>query len=451
MTQVRLSEQIIPAYWPTFNDTTHVHKIYTSGRAGTKSSRAAIRAIYKIVSDPTCSAVMLRKYHNKLKKTVFKECLRAINRLGMSRSAFKITVSPMEITYLKYGTTLYFTGSDSIDDTKGMIDELHPIKLVIIDELTEFFDAGDGEDELANIEATFVRGNNAEFCMEYYFNPPKNPKDPIMQWTEKMCQRPDTVRIHTTYQDVPVSWLGQKLIDSALAMRMGNCTGLEGVIYYMFREEKHVNASYNWQDIAYIGVGVDYGQMNATTYEAFGLDTKNKRLQGLDEYYWSGRESQHQRSPSEYARDFAEFKRRLEEPHPATSKPEETATVRRKVIKVFIDPSARGLAEEIKRVCPDVNIVGAQNTVQIGIQRQSTLLSMQRLLLDPTQKKLIEEMAQYKWDSDQLDKGKEVPVKQNDHCQDATRYLVMGFWNNVAAILPMLRQYEKEVEVSNAD
>ena len=144
MAQIRLSEQIIPAYWSTFNDTTHMHKIYTSGRAGTKSSRGAIRGIYKIVSDPTCSVVVLRKYHNKLKKTVFKECLRAMGRLGLSRSQFKITVSPMEITYKKYGTTLYFTGSDSIDDTKGMIDEEHPIKLVILDELTEFFDAGDG-------------------------------------------------------------------------------------------------------------------------------------------------------------------------------------------------------------------------------------------------------------------------------------------------------------------
>lgn len=44
----------------------------------------------------------------------------------------------MEITYKKYGTTMYFAGSDGIDDTKGIIDEDKPIKLVILDELTEF-------------------------------------------------------------------------------------------------------------------------------------------------------------------------------------------------------------------------------------------------------------------------------------------------------------------------
>ena len=188
---------------------------------------------------------------------------------------------------------------------------------------------------------------------------PKNPKDPIMQWTEKMCKRADTIRIHTTYQDVPISWLGQKLIASAEAMKeadpimydwmwLGKCTGLEDVIYYMFDEKKHVSSEYDWQDISYIGIGVDYGQMNATTYEAYGVDSRSKRLQGLGEYYWSGRESQHQRSPSEYARDFAEFKRELEAPHPATRAPGETNMVRRKVISVFIDPSARGLAEEIR-------------------------------------------------------------------------------------------------------
>ena len=46
----------------------------------------------------------------------------------------------MEITYKKHGTTMYFAGSDGIDDTKGIIDEDKPIKLVVLDELTEFFD-----------------------------------------------------------------------------------------------------------------------------------------------------------------------------------------------------------------------------------------------------------------------------------------------------------------------
>ena len=183
---VKLSELIIPKYYPNFNDIIHTHQIYTSGRAGTKSSRGALRAVLRIVNPKPGSVVILRKFHNKLKKTVFNECRRAITRLRISKQKFKITVSPMQITYLPTGNTIYFTGNDSIDDTKGMIDEDRPIVLVELDELTEFFDKGDGEDEIQNIEATFVRGNEEEFVMEYYFNPPKNPKAPIMEWLNKM-------------------------------------------------------------------------------------------------------------------------------------------------------------------------------------------------------------------------------------------------------------------------
>ncbi len=122
-------------------------------------------------------------------------------------------------SFIKNGNTIYFTGSDSVDDTKGIIDEDKPIKYVIIDEVTEFFDSGEGEDELSNIEATFVRGNNEDFQMLYLFNPPKNPNAPVMEWCRKMEQREDTIHIHTDYRDVPVSWLGKKLIEAAEAMK----------------------------------------------------------------------------------------------------------------------------------------------------------------------------------------------------------------------------------------
>ena len=216
--QVRISEIIIPKYQGIFNNKKVKHIILTSGRAGTKSSYASIRADYQILADPYGSVVVLRKHHNKLRKTVYKEILRGLNRLKVKKTAFKITKSPMEITYKKHGTTIYFSGSDGIDDTKGIIDEDKPIKLVILDELTEFFDDGEGEDELTNIEATFVRGNSSGFQMLYLFNPPKNPNAEINQWCKKMEQRSDCIHIHTTYKDVPIEWLGQDLIETAEEM-----------------------------------------------------------------------------------------------------------------------------------------------------------------------------------------------------------------------------------------
>ena len=392
MKQIRLSEQIIPKYHSTFNDIRHTHKIFTSGRAGTKSSRGGIKAVSKIISDDNCSVVILRKFHNKLKKTVFKECLRAITRLGLDKKDFKITVSPMEIKYKKNGNTIYFTGNDSIDDTKGMIDENKPIKLVILDELTEFFDKGEGEDEIQNIEATFIRGNDDEFCMEYYFNPPKNPKAEIMQWVEKMCQRKDCIRIHTDYRDVPVEWLGKKLIESAEELRrldikmynwlwLGLCTGIDELIYYMFNEGTMVQDPTEEQlsNVKFLVAGGDYGQMNATAFEIFGLDFVDKCLRGIDEYYHSGRDTGKQKSPSEYAKEFKALKERVEK---------ETG---KRLLVLFLDPSAKGLAEEIRRICPDVSIPNADNTVALGISRVQKLMSYMRLFLSSKQNHLIAE------------------------------------------------------------
>lgn len=436
---IKLSDLIIPKYYANFNDIKHTHQIYTSGRAGTKSSRGALRAIMRIINSKPGSVVILRKFHNKLKKTVFNECKRAISRLHIPKSKFKITVSPMQITYLPTGNTIYFTGNDSIDDTKGMIDEDRPIVLVELDELTEFFDKGDGEDEIQNIEATFVRGNDEEFVMEYYFNPPKNPKALIMEWLNKMILREDCIHVHTDYRDVPESWLGRKLIQTAEILKkldekmynwlwLGLCIGIDELIYYMFKEETHVKecTKEHYKNMKYLCIGADYGQMNPTTYEAFGIDYKDKCVRGVDEYYYSGRDTGKQKSPSEYAQDFKKFKETIES---------ETGL---KVTYAFIDPSAKGLQEEIRRICPDVIVKDARNDVALGISRVQKMLSFQRLFISPKQKHLIDEMYLYGYASDLLDKGKEVPVKEHDHCEDGTRYLIMGIWKFIKIMLPML-------------
>jgi len=447
---VNISDIIIEKYLPIFNTRKYKHVILTSGRAGTKSSYAAIRGDYQIVSDPAGSVVVLRKRHNKLRKTVYKEMLRGINRLGISKRRFTITKSPMEITYNKYGTTMYFAGSDGIDDTKGIIDEAKPIKLVIIDELTEFFDDGEGEDELLNIEATFARGNKGDFQMIYLFNPPKNPNSEIMKWLRKMEKRPDTVHIHTDYRDVPPGWLGPDLIQSAETLRvvderqyrwvwLGESVGIDEAIYYMFSEKAHVfNVLPKINRFSVIGIGGDYGQQNATTFQAFGLDIPHMKLRGLGEYYHSGRETGRQRSPSQYAADFVEFVQHLAELYGSSGCR----------FYLYLDPSAEGLQEEIKRACRNagirISINSAENDVKLGISRVQKLLTYEIMSVCRKQANAIDEFGSYEYDKDSIEKGKEEPVKIGDHCMDAIRYVVMGLWNKVKRWLPAAEQEGKE-------
>lgn len=444
---MKISDIVIPKYLQIFNNKTIKHIILTSGRAGTKSSYAAIRADYQLVSDAHGSVVVLRKHHNKLRKTVYKEMLRGINRLKIPKNRFRITKSPMEITYKKYGTTMYFSGSDGIDDTKGIIDEDKPIKLVILDELTEFFDDGEGEDELSNIEATFVRGNSGGFQMIYLYNPPKNPNAPINEWCKKMEKRDDCIHIHTDYRDVPIEWLGQDLIDSAMEMKkadpkmyrwvwLGVSTGVDDLIYYMFSPEVHTYdpseySQVSKEAIGEIGVGVDYGQQNATVFEAAAIDYENQAVRGLKEYYHSGRESGKQKSPSDYAKDLKQFCDELEKEY------------NRVVSYIFIDPSASGLIEEAKRQIPHISIVKARNDVKLGISRVQKFMSFNRTLISTDQKWLIKEMGIYQYDPKSIENGKEEPLKVNDHAEDAWRYLIVGMWKQIVYMLPMSERGDK--------
>lgn len=379
--------------------------------------------------------------------------LRGINRLEIQKNRFYITKSPMEITYKKYNTTIYFSGSDGIDDTKGIIDEDKPIKLVIIDELTEFFEDGEGEDELANIEATFVRGNKAGFQMIYLYNPPKNPNAPVNLWCKKMEKRPDCIHIHTDYRDVPINWLGQDLIDSAEAMKeadpkmyrwtwLGESVGVDELIYYMFSDRNRKKPE---DDRIYerVYIGGDYGQQNATTYQAFGLDTYRHKFTGLDEYYHSGRESGTQRSPSEYAQDLVEFMDNIHEKYSV------------KAFYICLDPSAKGLQEEVRRATRDLNyqvvIKNAENDVALGISRVQKALVFDILSISPDQDNLIRELGLYEYDKKSIEKGKEVPIKENDHACDALRYAVMGAWLYIKCWIPQDEKPEEYVNPINRE
>lgn len=436
---MKISEIIIPKYLPIFNNRHIKHIILTSGRAGTKSSYAGIRTVYQIIDDAYGSAVVLRKHHNKLRKTVYKEMLRGINRLQLPKNRFYITKSPMEITYKKFNTTIYFSGSDGIDDTKGIIDEDKPIKLVVLDELTEFFDDGEGEDELANIEATFVRGNKGGFQMIYLYNPPKNPNAPINLWCKKMEKREDCIHIHTDYRDVPVEWLGPDLIASAAAMKasdpkmyrwvwLGEAIGVDELIYYMYGNQHRQKAD-SQRIYERVYIGGDYGQQNATTFEAFGLDLYRKKFPGLGEYYHSGRDSGRQKSPSEYARDFVDFTKNIRDKY-GTS-----------VFYLFLDPSAKGLAEEVRRATRNleysVKLRDADNSVALGISRVQKALSFEVMSIDPSQENADREFGTYEYDKKSIERGKEVPVKMDDHCMDAIRYAVMGAWSRIRHWLPI--------------
>ena len=104
---------------------------------------------------------------------------------------------------------------------------------------------------------------------------------------------------------------------------------------------------------------------------------------------------------------------------------------------IFIDPSAAGLIEEVRRQLPHISIVPARNDVKLGISRVQKVLTFQLMSISSGQDRAINEFQTYEYDKDSIEKGKEEPVKIGDHCMDAIRYLVMGMWTKVKHWLPV--------------
>ena len=82
-----------------------------------------------------------------------------------------------------------------------------------------------------------------------------------------------------------------------------------------------------------------------------------------------------QKSPSEYAKELKDFCDRLEKEYD------------RVVSWVFIDPSAAGLIEEVRRIMPHIDVIPAFNDVKLGISRVQKFFSFRRILINQQNKR----------------------------------------------------------------
>lgn len=187
----------------------------------------------------------------------------------------------------------------------------------------------------------------------------------------------------------------------------------EGVIYSMFQKEfvidkvpKNVNILKRW-------IGIDYGQSNATVFLLIGLGTDDK-LYILDEYYHSGRKDVIQKSPTKYSKDYFKWK---------IKNGVEGVPVRKDA--TYIDPSAKGFSLQLYED-GERQIRQADNEVLRGIELVSSLLDSDMIRVLKKCKNTVSEFSSYRWDPKGQERGEDIPIKQDDHCMDALRYVCNG-------------------------
>lgn len=307
-----------------------------------------------------------------------------------------------------------------------------------------FTAAGFFFDEVALMPQSFVNQAAARCSVEgakLWFN--CNPDGPFhwfkVEWIDRLEER-NALHIHFLLNDNPS--LSDKVIRRYERMFAGIffdrfILGLwvlaEGVIYSMFKKDMVIDELPKGVKITTKWIGIDYGQANATVFLLCGLGNDN-RFYILDEYYHSGRTSAIQKSPRGYSKDYFKWKKK---------NGSDGVPVNQKY--TYIDPSAKGFIRQLFED-GERKIRNANNTVRTkgnkvdelaGIELVSSLIEADLVRVMSCCKNTIGEFSSYRWDPKaQEERGEERPIKQNDHCMDALRYVVNG---NRMAFIHMLK------------
>ena len=210
MTTIELDSLLSPAFKPVHAAVkagTHNQFVLKGGRGSTKSSYVSVEMVLQLLLHPQVHAVVIRKVANTMRTTAFSQYVWAVSALGLG-DRFKVTVSPMELTYRPTGQKILFFGADDPGKLKSIKVPFGYIGLLHFEELDQFA----GEEEIRSLEQSVLRGGPLAFEFKS-FNPPRS----VMNWANKYCllEKPGQLIHHSDYRSVPPAWLGQRFLDDA--------------------------------------------------------------------------------------------------------------------------------------------------------------------------------------------------------------------------------------------
>lgn len=254
------TELINPVFVDVFkqimdNKFPYLHLWLPGGRASLKSSFCSILVPSIIMRDAywlqkgyipeemLSNAVVLRKFGNTLRESVFEQIKWGINILGVD-SYWESSLVPMQITYKPTGQKILFRGLDDPTKTKSIKASRGRFSVVWYEELQEYSSMS----ELRTANQSFIRGSitvdkgqvDIRPLVLYSYNPPKLASN----WVNSECLKKDPSRkvIRSTYLTAPKEWLGKDFLAEAENLKktderaykheyLGEAVGSEGAIF----------------------------------------------------------------------------------------------------------------------------------------------------------------------------------------------------------------------------
>lgn len=396
----------------------HTHYWMHGGRGSTKSSFISLCIVLLILAFPCANAVIVRRFSNTLRDSVYQQVLWAIDALGLS-AWFRAKLSPMEIVYIPTGQRIVFRGADDPLKLKGVKFTRGYAAVVWLEELDQF----DGIEAVRSILNSLRRGGEAFWCF-YSYNPPRA----VTSWVNVACRerlrREDTLVRCSSYLDVVEcrpGWLGAPFIEEAEYLReeneqawrweyLGEVTGTGGAVFGNVRAERLTDERV--RGLSRLRVGLDWGWWpDPWRLVLCGWEPEARRLVVF------GERSANRKTPDETARIVLEALTWAEEPGGEPFYHDET---------VWVDDTPDGKVQT-RTYRRDFGIKA--RPARKGRMRRLSyewLAGLREIVVDPVRCPLTyEELTRKEYARDRDGTWLDEIPDGDDHSIDAIRYAVM--------------------------
>lgn len=219
----RLTELIAPAFYELHKElkADKWDEVFCKGgRGSTKSSFVSVEILLGLIRDPEANALVLRRYQNELRDTVFGQFEWSIAKMDMMHM-FKCQVSPMQIIYIPTGQKIVFKSADNPQKLKSINLGRGYVKYLWGEEIDQFSNM----EQLRNIMQSLFRGEDKKRVSFFTYNPPRSARSWVNQ--EVKIPKPKRKIHHSDYTTVNPSWLGQRFIVEAEHLQEVNPTAYE--------------------------------------------------------------------------------------------------------------------------------------------------------------------------------------------------------------------------------
>lgn len=398
---IRLPD-IVGKGYKTFWEFKGRYRVVKGSRASKKSKTAALWIIVNMMKYPEANTLVIRKVFRTIKDSCFTELKWAISRLGVQQY-WKITESPLEMTYIPTGQKIYFRGLDDSQKVTSITVEVGYLCWMLIEEAYEITKESDFDMLDESIRGAIPEETGLFKQITMIFNP----------WNEKIWIKPrffdvppDPDILAMTVNFMVNEWLDEADRKVFETMRVNNprrfrVAGLgewgivEGLIFENWEEKL-----FDLEEVKKItgiksAFGLDFGYTNDPSALCCSMiDLRSKCIWVFDEMYRNGM------SNEQIALGITAMGYRKEKIRADSAEPKSIDRLR-----------DLGLS----------NVTAARkgkDSVRHGID----FIQDFKIFVHPKCVNFLTEISNYTWDVDKFDKKLNTPIDDFNHLMDALRY-----------------------------